>query len=186
MADLAEACAASRVFVASRAAAVARFGNEGLKDISARLPDEARMLADTALIAEKWLPERWIIAWQEAVWNGPARKDDGAFRSYVRAVTDHGFGRVRRLLVNLVTPATVCTRAAELWQDEHTHGSLTAEPVGNVVTIRLRAHPYVGRPVSRLVMAESLRYAASLTRAKDVREAHRLDGDTLEVKLTWS
>jgi hypothetical protein len=185
MADMGEACAASRVFVASRAAAVELYGNDGLKSISARLPDEARIIADTALITEKWLPERWIIAWQEAVWNGPARKDDAAFRSYVRTVVDHGFGRVRRLLVNLVTPATLCTRAAELWHDEHTHGAITAEPVGNVVNIRLSAHPYVTRPVSRMVMAESLRYAASLTRATDVREAHRLDGDTLEVKLTW-
>jgi len=180
-----EACAGSRVFVASRAAALEMYGDDGLKDIAERLPADARVIADTALITEKWLPEDWIMAWQEAVWHGPARTDDNKFRAYVRRVVDAGFGRVRRLLVNLVTPATLCTRAAELWHDEHTHGEITAHPDGHVVLIRLRAHPYVMRPVSRLVMAESLRHAASLTRAKDVNEVHRLDGDTLEVKLTW-
>jgi hypothetical protein len=185
MGHMGEACAGSRVFVASRAAAVEMYGNDGVKDISARLPAEARIIADNALITEKWLPENWIIAWQEAVWNGPARKDEDAFRAYVRKVVDAGFGRVRRLLVNLVTPATLCTRAAELWHDEHTHGEITAQPEGHVVVIRLSAHPYVKRPVSRLVMAESLRHAASLTRAKGVTETHRVDGDALEVKLTW-
>ena len=180
-----EACAGSRVFVASRVAALAMYGADGLKDIATRLPEAARVVADNALITEKWLPEDWIMAWHDAVWHGPARTDDDAFRNYVRRVVDAGFGRVRRLLVNLVTPATLCNRAAELWHDEHTHGEITAHPEGNVVTIRLRAHPYVMKPVSRLVMAESLRHAASLTRAKDVNELHHLDGDTLEVKLTW-
>ncbi|MDB4966136.1 MAG: hypothetical protein JWN44_1825 [Myxococcales bacterium] len=180
-----EALAASRVFVSSRVAALEMYGNEGLKAISAGLPEEARVVADTALITEKWLPETWIMAWQEAVWHGPARADDAAFRAYIRRVVDAGFGRVRRLLVNLVTPATLCSRAAELWHDEHTHGEISAHPEGRVVTIRLRAHPYVARPVARMVMAESLRHAASLTRAKDVQEVHRLDGDALEVKLTW-
>ena len=35
-------------------------------------------------------------------------------------------------------------------------------------------------------MAESLRHAASLTRVKRVDQLHRVEGDTLEVRLTWS
>ncbi len=175
------------MFVASRAAAVELYGDGGLGDIAARLPPEVRRaVVDSAIVVDRWLPERFVIAWQEAVWEGPARKSDAEFRRYVDRVVDSGFGRVRRLLVNLVTPATLCTRAAELWHDEHTHGEISARPDGNVVVIRLRDHPYVTRPVSRLVMAESLRHAASLTRARSVGEAHRLDGDALEVKLTWS
>ena len=70
------------------------------------------------------------MAWQEAVFEGrPARSDD-ELRRYIYKVVDSGFGRVRRLLVNLVTPATLCTRAAELWHDEHTHGEISAEPNG--------------------------------------------------------
>lgn len=181
-----EPMAGQRVFVASRAAAVAMWGDAVLRDIGARLPDEIRAaLVDTAILVDPWLPERWVMAWQEAAWMGPAHEDEATFRRYVDRVVDAGFGRVRRLLVNLVTPATLCTRAAELWLDEHTHGDISAQPDGRVVTIRLRAHPYVERPVARLVMAESLRHAASLTRAKDVEETHRLDGDTLEVRLTW-
>lgn len=174
------------MFVASRAAAVDRWGDDGLRAIAARLPDEVRRaLVDSAIVADRWLPERYVIAWQEAAWLGPAREDEAEFRRYIDRVVDSGFGRVRRLLVNLVTPATLCTRATELWLDEHTHGEITARPDGHVVVIRLREHPYVGRATSRLVMAESLRHAASLTRVKHVEEQHRLDGDALEVRLTW-
>jgi hypothetical protein len=126
------------------------------------------------------------MEWQEAVFGGPAHASDEEFRRYIHKVVDAGFGRVRRLLVNLVTPATLCVRAAELWHDEHTHGEISAAPSGHVVVIKLRNHPYVTRPIARLVMAESLRHAASLTRAKRVEQLHRVDGDALEVRLTWS
>jgi hypothetical protein len=183
----AEPCAAQRVFVASRAAAVELFGDGGLREIADRLPPDVRgALIDSAIISEAWLPERFVMAWQEAVFEGPARNSDDAFRRYVHKVVDSGFGRVRRLLVNLVTPATLCTRAAELWHDEHTHGEISAAPTGHVVIIKLRNHPYVTRPIARLVMAESLRHAASLTRVKRVEQLHRVDGDALEVRLTWS
>ena len=182
----AEPCAAQRVFVASRSAAMALYGDAGLRDIAERLPEDARPLAESALIAEQWLPERFVMAWQEAVWSGPARASVDDFRVYTNRVVDAGFGRVRRLLVNLVTPATLCTRAAELWHDEHTHGKISAEPKGQVVTIRLREHPYVTKPISCLVMAESLRHAASLTRARQVQQTHRVHDETLEVRLSWT
>lgn len=181
-----EPCAGQRVFVAARAAAVELWGDDGLREIAERLPPDARgALIDSAIINDKWLPERYVMAWQEAVWEGPARTRDAAFLRYVQRVVDAGFGRVRRLLVNLVTPATLCTRAAELWHDEHTHGEISARPDGQLVVIKLRKHPYVMRPIARRVMAESLRYAASLTRAKQVTEAHRVENDALEVRLTW-
>ena len=182
-----EPCAAQRIFVASRAAAVALYGDDGLREIAERLPPDVRAtLIDSAIITDKWLPERFITAWQEAVWQGPTRSRDDAFRRYVQRVVDGGFGRVRRLLLNMVTPATICTRAAELWHDEHTHGEISARPEGNLVVIKLRKHPYVDRPVARVVLAEGLRYAASLTRAKNVTEAHRVENEALEVRLTWS
>ncbi|HEY2749693.1 MAG TPA: hypothetical protein VGL86_33965 [Polyangia bacterium] len=182
-----EPCAGQRVFVASRAAAVELWGDGGLGEIAEHLgPDVRGALIDSALITDPWLPERFVMAWQEAVFAGPARGSDEEFRRYVHKVVDAGFGRVRRLLVNLVTPATLCTRAAELWHDEHTHGEISATPTGRVVVIRLREHPYVTRPIARLVMAESLVHAARLTRAKHVDQHHRVDGDALEVRLTWS
>jgi hypothetical protein len=183
----AEPCAGQRVFVASRAAAVEMYGDGGLREIAERLPPDVRgALIDSAILTEPWLPERFVMAWQEAVFEGPARGSDDAFRRYIYRVVDAGFGRVRRLLVNLVTPVTLCTRAAELWHDEHTHGEISAEPSGKVVLIKLRNHPYVTRPIARLVMAESLRHAASLTRVKRVDQLHRVEGDALEVRLTWS
>jgi hypothetical protein len=178
--------AAQRVFVASRAAALALYGDAGLREIAARLPVEARWLAESAIITDAWLPERFVMAWQEAVWGGPARTDLDAFCVYIHRVVDAGFGRVRRLLVNMVTPATLCKRAAELWHDEHTHGEISAEPDGQLVVIRLREHPYVKRPIACLVMAESLRRAASLTRVRHVEQTHRVLDDALEVRLTWT
>jgi hypothetical protein len=163
------------------------YGDEGLRAVGEHLPADVRAaLVDSPLITESWLPERFVMAWQEAVFAGPVRGSDDEFRHYIAKVVDSGFGRVRRLLVQLVTPATLCTRAAELWHDEHTHGEISADPTGHVVVIKLRNHPYVTRPIARLVMAESLRYAASLTRVKRVEQLHRLDGDALEVRLTWS
>jgi hypothetical protein len=180
-----EPCAGQRVFVASRAAAVELYGEGGLREIADRLaPDVRGALLDSAIITEPWLPERFVMAWQEAVFAGPAHGSDDEFCRYVHKVVDAGFGRVRRLLVNLVTPATLCVRAAELWHDEHTHGEISATPTERVVVIRLRDHPYVTRPIARMVMAES--HAARLTRAKRVEELHRVDGDALEVRLTWS
>jgi hypothetical protein len=177
--------AGQRVFVASRAASKEIFGEAGLRAIGERMPADAQHLVNSVLIEEPWLPERFVMAWQEAVWAGPAQLDEAAFRVWIDKTVELGFGRVRRLLVNLVTPATLCTRGAELWQEEHTHGQLTATPRGQEVVIRLREHPYTERPIARMVLAEGFRYAASLTRAKSVTESHRLDGDTLEVKLNW-
>ena len=184
-----EPCAGQRVFVASRAAAVELYGDGGLREIAEHLPPDVRgALIDSAILTEcvaaKGAFRHGVHA---AVFSGPARGSDDELRRYIYKVVDAGFGRVRRLLVNLVTPATLCTRAAELWHDEHTHGEIGArEPNGHVVIIRLRNHPYVTRPIARLVMAESLRHAASLTRAKRVDQLHRVEGDALEVRLTWS
>ena len=125
MGEATEPCAGQRVFVASRAAAVELYGDGGLREIADRLPPDVRgALIDSAIITEPWLPERFVMAWQEAVYGGPAKTSEDEFRRYVHKVVDSGFGRVRRLLVNLVTPATLCTRAAELWHDEHTHGEI--------------------------------------------------------------
>ena len=177
--------AGQRVLVASRLAAVELYGADGLRAIGERLPAEARRFVDSALIEEPWLPERFVMAWQEAVWAGPAQLDDAQFRRWIHKTIELGFGRVRRLLVNLVTPATLCTRAAELWHEEHTHGTISAEPNGQEVLIRLREHPYTERAIARMVLAEGLRHAASLTRAKSVTETHHMDGNVLEVRLNW-
>ena len=63
------------MFVASRAAAVALFGDDGLREIAARLsPDVRGTLIDSALITEPWLPERFVMAMP------PASRAPGASR----------------------------------------------------------------------------------------------------------
>lgn len=179
--------AAHRVFVSSRAAVVDLWGQDGLQQVRLYLPAEAHGLVDSAIVSEAWLPERLALDWFDAVWRGPARQDETAFVRWVQRTIDSGFGRVRRLLIKMVTPATLCSRSAELWHDEHSHGQLTAEPIGQDVFIRLREHPYVAHVRARVMVAEAMRYAASLTRVKSVTGSHRVvDGAVLEVKLTWS
>lgn len=179
--------AAHRVFVSARAAVVELWGQDGLRRVREHLPREAHGLVDSAIVSDAWLPERLVVQWFEAVWRGPAQQNEEAFAGWVRKTIDSGFGRVRRLLIKLATPPTLCERTAELWSDEHTHGVLTAQPDGHDVYVRLSEHPYVLHARARVMIAEAMRYAASLTRVKSVVGSHRvIDNETFELKLTWT
>jgi len=182
-----EARAHQQILVAKRAAALALWGETGLARIAAKLPEETRReTIDAPIIAETWIPERWILDWHEAVFRGPAKGDEAALRRFAAEVVQQGFGRVRRVLVKLATPATMASRAAELWRDEHTHGELIARVDKHTAELTLRDHPYVAAPYAGVVMAESMRHAGSLSaRAADVTAQHRRDGDGLVISLAW-
>jgi len=176
------------VFVASRAAVLELFGADGLKQISELVPVEIkRAIVDSPLIAGDWLPERWVIAWQEAVWRGPAGESKDRFDEFCRRTVHQGFGRVRKVLLSLVTPAQMFPRSAELWRHEHTTGELTVRVDAGAKTalLRLTDHPYANHALAARVLAESLRYAASLARTAGVDESHSLRGGALEVRLDW-
>jgi len=48
-----------------------------------------------------------------------------------------------------------------------------------------RGHPLTETPLARLAFAEVMRHVLSLSRARNVRESHALEGDALVVTLTW-
>ena len=109
---MAEPLAHQRILVAKRAAALEFFGVDGHQRIARYLPEKTRKeTIDVALISETWIPERWILDWHEAEWKAVGG-DPVAFLRFCDAVVDQGFGKVRRVLIKLVTPALMASRAA--------------------------------------------------------------------------
>jgi hypothetical protein len=182
-----EPCARKTLFIAHREAAEVRWGKEGLVALARALPEEMRKATiDPVVITEPWLPERYIVAWHEAAWEGPCKRDTAEMYRYIHAVLDCGFGRIRRFMLNLITPATLFVRGESLWRHDHTHGDFSCELTGpRAGVIRLRDHPYVESPFTRRSTAETYRYAGQLTRCKSIRESHRVEGGTLIVRIDW-
>jgi hypothetical protein len=170
-----------------RASAHALFGDEGVRAIAAHLPDDARARTiDREVRTNEWLPERFVVAWHEAVWNTAAKQDDASFRAFMDRTMDVGWGKLRRIFLRFITPIDLFARAEELWKDDHTHGELRFGVNRNTLIGTLHDHPYATSEVSRRAIAEVFRYALEMTRAKNVREHHSLHGtrDVL-IQITW-
>lgn len=188
MSRFAEPCARKTLFIAHREAAEKLWGRDGLAAIGRRLPEDARAaMIDPVVITEPWLPERHLVSWHEVAWEGPCRRDTDEMYRYLHAVMDSGFGRIQRFMLTLITPATLFTRGEALWKHDHTHGDFRSRLTGTSTgVIQLRDHPYVTSPFLRRSIAESYRYAGSLTRCKAIHESHSVDPDgTLLVKIDW-
>jgi hypothetical protein len=161
------------------------WGEDGLADVRTRMPPrEAEEAFADHLSA--WVPERLIIAWCFALWEGRADRNRARYVAWLHRVTDVTFGRVRRLLLSIATPEKIFRMAGELWRADRTHGTLEGTVDGKRGVFVLSDHPYNETPQARATMAEILRYTIELTRAKNVTETHarRIDR-TLEVKLKW-
>jgi hypothetical protein len=165
------------------------WGEDGLRDVTARLPEETRTATTGATFTIlSWYPTRYVIDWDAAKMAGPARGDEEAFRRSVVRGTDLGFGRIRRTLLSFATPVILAERAAELWRHDHTHGELSVDSSRRnegKAHVTLTNHPFTETPIARMAFAEVMRHVLSLSRARNVREAHALDGDALVVTLTW-
>jgi hypothetical protein len=171
--------------VAFHQAARERWGEEGLADIRGRMPEREGGEA-FAEHPPAWVPERVIIAWCFALWEGLAGRERTRYVIWLHRVMDLSFGRVRRLLLGMAAPERLFTMAAKLWKDDHTHGLLEGHFEGKRGVYVLRDHPYTETPQARATIAEIFRYTIELSRAKNVTETHarRIDG-ALEVKLRW-
>jgi hypothetical protein len=183
-----EPCARKTLFIAHREAAEQLWGTKGLIALGEILPAEVRRATiEPLLLTESWIPERYLVAWHEAVWEGPCRRDSADFYRYLHAMLDCGFGRIQRLLLTVITPASLFTRGEALWRRDHSHGTLTCSLTGERSgLIHLRDHPYVTSAFSRRSVAETFRYVGSLSRCKAIRESHNLEPDgSLRVKIDW-
>jgi hypothetical protein len=183
-----EPSARRTIFAAFRLAAVDVFGPRGIEEIGGLMSEEARQRClDPVVVHEEMLPERFVLEWYECTWAGPASRSRATYHRFLDRMMDHGFGRVRKLLLGLATPVILAHKAAELWRHDHSHGELAFEMLGDrSLRARLSDHPYVETPLARSSIAEIYRYAMSLTRAKAVTERHFLaDERTLTVHMEW-
>jgi hypothetical protein len=174
------------VIRAFREAAGEIWGDAGLQDIAARMPEASRLDAFRERMATEWIAEAHVIAWCFATWEGPANRDRPTYFRFVQRQTDLGFGRVRKFLLGVATPHRLLAKAPELWKLDHTHGALVCTAEENRATLVLRDHPYTETPQARATIAEAFRYTLSLTRTKAVEESHALDTPgVMTVRLKW-
>jgi hypothetical protein len=169
-----------------RAACEQMWGPMGYEAIRANLP--AAVSERTAGIRPlaDWIPLDDLIAWHEAVWNGPARRDERTMTQHVHASVDQGFGRVKRVLLSMSTPHSLAPRVAVLWRDEYSTGRLEATSIeARSVLLTLGDHPYVDIPLMRYVIAEVFRYVVCMAGVEDVVASHSVQGASLAVVVRW-
>ena len=117
------------------------------------------------ILSDAVFPERHVLQWLHAVWQGPARREHAQLRAFMGRVCELGFVRLRRLLLNMSTPAQLGAKASAIWDSQHSHGTLTMEfSGGNQLRTRLEHHPYVNSPIARVAMGEFYRYAVACCR----------------------
>jgi hypothetical protein len=187
-----EPMARGTIFRAFRAAALKSWGESGLRELAAGLPPEAReatidcpVIVDTA-----WLPERYVMAWYRAALSGPCVRQMPAFLAFIDAMMNEGFGRVRKLLLAVVTAHQLLKRAPDLWKHDHDTGVLEiADLQERQCNVYLHDHVYVSESLSRVAIAEIYRYALTLCRrVHHVEQAAIVENDSssLRVTLRWS
>jgi hypothetical protein len=127
------------------------------------------------------------MAWQEALFSGPAGSDGQIFREFIDGTIALGLGRIRRLFFEMTPPRLFIAGCARIWRDQHTAGDLTApEVTPNGCRGELRNHPFTTTSLSRLGVSEALRHALSLTGLRGVEETHHVDSSgALVMRFTW-
>lgn len=182
-----EMLARGTILAGFREATVHCFGEDGLARVSAELPAEVyERTVERIVLNVGWYPERYVLAWYEALWSGPCDHARDKFVMVLDRMMDCGFGRVRRSLLSFASPSVIFNRAPSLWRYDHTHGDLTSECGAGVGRVRLAHHPYTENPLSCLAIAEIYRYCVALSRAKAVSETHyRDESGVLIVRIRW-
>jgi hypothetical protein len=163
------------------------WGDEGWDATLGRLPPETLAATTGAnLLSLSWYPTRYLLHYERAIFDGPAERDEDAYRRYIDRRIDLGFGRFRRTFLRFATPERLAQRASELWRRDQTHGLLKVDELGEGFTrMSLRDHPYVLNQLSRLGAAEIMRHILSLSRFRDVRETHALVDHALVMTFLW-
>lgn len=177
------------VLHAMRLAVMDVWGEAGLADIAARVSEDNRIqTVEQPASPLAWVPERYLVEWHQAAWEGPAQHDDSALCRVINRRLDFGFGRVRKALLGLVGPEGVVRRAGELWKHDHTHGALTvnAEKEAKAVSGTLSDHLFCEVPIARRALTETFRYIVQLSRGvKRSKATHAMQGKSLFIRVTW-
>lgn len=134
----------------------------------------------------EWVSERVILSYGLATWEGPAGRDRPTMQKFLRRHVDHGFGRVRRLLLRMAQPAIFFEKMPTYWRHDHTHGVVETRVEPGLGVVTLRDHPYVASVQMRTGIAEIFRYTVALMRARNVTETHALASDgALVMRIRW-
>lgn len=175
-------------FIALRRAITDLFGEAGLEVAGRHLPEDVRQdTLEVLSITSSWFPERYAVAWFDALLKGPAAGDHALYFRAVDRMLDHGFGVVRRALLNLVSIEGLLQRVSGVWRSDHTTGELSLvslEPASALLA--LRDHPYLESPHAQATVAETVRYCASLVRVREVEMRHEMKDGALEMRLRWT
>jgi hypothetical protein len=165
----------------------ATWGEPGVADVKAHLPDDVAADTGPGFVPLRWYPTTHLVAWHRAIFEGPARLDERVFAECIGRSLDVSMGIIRRTFMRLLTPDSLVEGAAKVWRDFHTTGIVTVERHGpGQVTMTVADHPFVGNALSRKVVAIMSRHLAERSRAKGVRETHGLDAaGRLVVSVTW-
>jgi hypothetical protein len=172
------------IIVGFRQAASSLWGPQALEHIASLLPPESRHTASAT--PELWLPEQFVLDWYVAAFKGPCDGKTDAFLQFIDRMMDHGFGRIRKFLLGMIGPKDLVLKAPELWRHDHTTGVLKTEADSKGGRVILENHIYNTTMLSRTAIAEVYRYAAALSRVREVKSRHHLTPDgSLEVFLSW-
>jgi hypothetical protein len=170
-----------------RAAFREMWGESGYESLCSDLPADVQERTAGMRPLPDWIPLDDLIAWHQAVWNGPARRDEKIMTEHIHATVDQGFGRVKRLLLSISTPHSLAPRVVALWREEYSTGRLESSLLeARSIHLKLSDHPYVDSQLMRFVIAEVFRYVVSLTQAKEVSAVHAVRESALVVVLRWA
>ena len=184
-----ESCSSRRTAMGFRAAVEEMFGEEGVREVRARLPADAdAAFFGAGSVGDKWVAERHLLTFMDAVLNGPCGRNRIKFGEWGRLQITRGFGRVKAAMIRVATPEILAARAAALWRDEHTRGLLVASSVPGRAVVTLSEHGFVTHDLAPAVLTESLRTIIAMSYfAKDVRGSFEiLSGPKLAMTFTWS
>jgi serine/threonine protein kinase len=173
----------------ARETAIRMWGECRIEEIAERIsPDARQEVTAPLIITAPWLPERFVMEWYRAVLEGPCRQDRALYYVYLGRWMDNCFGRVRRLVLNILGVADLLKRSPELWRHDHTTGEVQAEfEKEQECTLTLSRHIYTTTPLSRDSIAEIFRHIVSRSRVWSVTESHAMDGDqNLLVHVRWT
>lgn len=155
-----------------RTAVLDLWGPQGLEGVAEQLPVSSRLATiDGIVLPFEWLPVEHVIAWHDAMWNGPACRDERELARLVARSIELGLGRFKSAFFTGITPERLVERAQEMWRYQHTHGEVQITVEGTSGTVVLRSHPFVDHACSRRVVAESYRHIVTTTGARDVTAA---------------
>ena len=179
----------STQLVAFHAAVMRTYGEAGWTSVVENLGADARadLLPGGLLRGAGWVAEKHMMELASAIHEGPCDGDDGSYRRLLAVTIDQGFGRIRKLFVQLASPAMLLTRAPELWKHDHSHGSLKLEHEEGMAIITIEHPVLVSTRLGALTAAEMFRYIVTLTRVQSVTEQHvQRRANVLDITIHWA